>query len=78
MRYYNSRYELSDGTKREEKGELKNVGTENEAMSVTGSYTWVDPEGQLWTVTFIADENGFQPTVTQGGISGPLVASLLG
>lgn len=77
------RYSLSDGTAREEKGELKNPGTENEAISVTGSYTWVDPQGITWTVTFLADENGFQPKVTQGGggiggVSGPLVASLLG
>ncbi|XP_077293773.1 endocuticle structural glycoprotein SgAbd-5-like [Arctopsyche grandis] len=83
---YRFAYELTDGTKRQETGELKNAGTENEAISVQGSYTWISPDGTVWTVTFLADENGFQPKVESqggpggvgGGISGPLVASLLG
>lgn len=55
------RYELSDGTAREEQAELKNAGTDNEALSVKGSITWVAPDGQKYSLTYIADENGFQP-----------------
>lgn len=54
-------YELSDGTSRQEEAQLQNVGTENEAISVRGSYTWVAPDGQQYTVNFVADENGFRP-----------------
>ncbi|XP_023954104.2 endocuticle structural glycoprotein ABD-5-like [Bicyclus anynana] len=63
---YKYAFELSDGTKKEEQGELKNVGTENEAMSVKGSYSWTAPDGVTYVVTYVADENGFNPTIEQG------------
>lgn len=40
---------------------MKNAGTDAEALVVRGSYSWIAPDGQQYTVTFIADENGFQP-----------------
>lgn len=54
-------YTLSDGTKRSEEAVVLNAGTENESLSVTGSVSWVAPDGQSYTVNFVADENGFQP-----------------
>ncbi|XP_044740675.1 endocuticle structural glycoprotein SgAbd-5-like [Chrysoperla carnea] len=62
---YNFLYELSDGQSREETGELKNAGTENEAVVVRGSYKYTAPDGKVITVTYIADENGFQPQVSK-------------
>ena len=58
---YKYDFETSDGIKTEEQGELKNAGSENEAISVRGSYSYTGPDGQVYTVTYIADENGFQP-----------------
>ena len=58
--YYS--FAQSDGQKREEQAVLKNVGTENEAISVRGSFSFVGDDGQTYTVTYIADENGFQPS----------------
>lgn len=75
------RWELSDGSKHEEAGQLKNQGTENEAITVQGKYSWVGDDGVLYTVTYIADENGFQPQIEQGpggAIPPAVVASLLG
>lgn len=54
-------YELSDGTSHQEEGHLINAGSENAAISVKGSYSWVADDGQTYKVDFIADENGFQP-----------------
>ncbi|CAO1320238.1 unnamed protein product [Diamesa hyperborea] len=58
---YKFAYETSDGVSRQEEAELKNAGSENEAISVRGSYSWTAPDGQVYTVNYIADENGFQP-----------------
>ncbi|KAG6448619.1 hypothetical protein O3G_MSEX005610 [Manduca sexta] len=78
---YNFAWELSNGSKHEEQGQLKNQGTENEAMTVQGQYSWVGPDGVTYTITYIADENGFQPQIQQGvggAIPPGVVASLLG
>ncbi|XP_065360005.1 larval cuticle protein 65Ab1-like [Calliphora vicina] len=59
---YNFVSETSDGTHKSEEGHLKDVGTEHEAIVVHGSYSWVDEKtGEKFTVTYVADENGFQP-----------------
>ncbi|KAH8303993.1 hypothetical protein KR018_000229, partial [Drosophila ironensis] len=58
---YKFALETSDGKKHEEQGQLKNVGTEQEAIVVRGSYSFVADDGQTYTVNYIADENGFQP-----------------
>ncbi|KAL5293254.1 hypothetical protein ACFFRR_011800 [Megaselia abdita] len=54
-------FETSDGNKQEAQGQLKNAGTEQEAISVTGSFSYVADDGQTYTVNYVADENGFQP-----------------
>lgn len=52
-----------NGIKAQEQGEVKNKGTDNEIQSVRGSYSYTGPDGVLYEVTYIADENGFQPMV---------------
>ncbi|XP_014094897.1 larval cuticle protein 65Ab1 [Bactrocera oleae] len=60
---YSFDVQTSDGTQKSEAGTLKNVGSENEAIDVTGSYSWVDEKtGEKFTVTYVANENGFQPS----------------
>lgn len=49
---------IENGIKAEEQGEVKNKGTDNEIQSVRGSYSYTGPDGVLYTVTYIADENG--------------------
>ncbi|XP_017862964.1 PREDICTED: endocuticle structural protein SgAbd-6-like [Drosophila arizonae] len=58
---YKFSYKLSDGTTRTEEAVINNAGTENESLSVRGSVSWVAPDGQTYTINFVADENGFQP-----------------
>lgn len=57
----NCSYETSDGVAAQAQGQLKNVGTEDEAIVVKGSYQFVGNDGVTYTVKYVADENGFQP-----------------
>ncbi|XP_065171699.1 flexible cuticle protein 12-like [Atheta coriaria] len=58
---YNWGYETSNGIKAEEQGTLNNAGSENESISVRGSFTYTGADGVTYTVNYVADENGFQP-----------------
>ncbi|KAH8365762.1 hypothetical protein KR093_004190 [Drosophila rubida] len=59
---YKYEYETGNGIKAEEMGTLKNAGVEGaEAISVEGSFSYSSPEGEQISLTYIADENGFQP-----------------
>ncbi|XP_065164144.1 flexible cuticle protein 12-like [Atheta coriaria] len=58
---YNWAYETSNGISASEQGQLNNAGTENEIMAVRGQFSYVGADGVTYTVTYIADENGFQP-----------------
>ncbi|XP_055373367.1 flexible cuticle protein 12-like [Condylostylus longicornis] len=53
--------ETSDGKKHDESGQLKNVGSEQEGIAVQGSFSYVGDDGQTYSVSYVADENGFQP-----------------
>ncbi|KAL1494872.1 hypothetical protein ABEB36_010389 [Hypothenemus hampei] len=58
---YNFAYETSNGISQQEQGTLQNEGTDNEALQVRGSFTFTGADGVVYTVNYIADENGFQP-----------------
>ncbi|GAB1861530.1 Flexible cuticle protein 12 [Camponotus japonicus] len=60
---YRFSYEQSDGQKREETAELKNEGTDNEALSVVGSFSFIAPDGHTYKVDYTADETGFHPSI---------------
>lgn len=49
----------SGSSKREEVGEFRYVG----GLSVRGSYEYVDDEGALHKVNYVADEKGYRPTI---------------
>jgi len=57
---YNYNYETSNGIRADEAGYLKNPGTQVEAQVMQGSYSYTGPDGVLYTITYIADENGYR------------------
>ncbi|KAH8302294.1 hypothetical protein KR044_004913 [Drosophila immigrans] len=57
---YSHLLEQDDGTKIQAQGQLRTIGKE-QAITVTGSYAYADPDGALHEVKYIADENGYQP-----------------
>ncbi|XP_063361611.1 larval cuticle protein 1-like, partial [Cydia amplana] len=62
---YSYAIETEDGVKKEEVGEIKSVNDEenkpHNVVIVRGSYSYTDKEGTPHTLTYVADENGFQP-----------------
>ncbi|XP_045494159.1 flexible cuticle protein 12-like [Colias croceus] len=54
--------ETSNGIQAQEQAVLKNQGAENEAIEVRGQFSYPGPDGVVYTVTYIANENGFQAT----------------
>lgn len=53
--------ETSNGIKQEEFGQIVNEGSENVSIAVHGSYQWTDKDGEVYAVTYVADDKGFQP-----------------
>lgn len=57
-----SRFETSDGQARSEVGVVKE---ESEGGNhVVGQYSFPGPDNTIYTVTYQAGRNGFQPTLT--------------
>ena len=53
-------FETGDNVQRVENGQQ--VIRENEKFqAIEGSYSYTAPDGKIYTVRYIADENGFQP-----------------
>lgn len=56
-------YQTSNGIAAEEVGQSKQIG--QEAPIVTqGQFSYTSPEGEPISLSYIADENGFQPQVS--------------
>ncbi|XP_068630304.1 endocuticle structural glycoprotein ABD-5-like [Battus philenor] len=78
---YKYAFEQSDGTKQEQQGELVNEGLENQYLVVKGRFAFIGPDGVTYIITYVADQNGYQPEVEQGpggAVPDSVVASLLG
>lgn len=58
---YKFGFEQSDGQKRDETGEIKIIDKEP-GIVMRGSFSFVADDGQTYSVTYVADENGFQPS----------------
>lgn len=59
---YQYAYETDTGIQMQEMGELKTVN-DVQAMDVVGGYSYTAPDGTIISVKYVADENGFHPTV---------------
>lgn len=57
-------YEGGDQSIRSEQGVIENAGTEDEALEVTGMYSYIDADGNNVVVHYTAGKNGFVPIGT--------------
>lgn len=53
-------YNTANGLSVAQRGALKSLGT-GTALVQEGAYSYVGTDGKLYTLKYIADENGFQP-----------------
>ncbi|CAG9769052.1 unnamed protein product [Ceutorhynchus assimilis] len=58
---YQYNYESGDGSKQEQHGVPKPVDKDNVIEAVEGSVSYTDPDGGHHDLTYVADENGYQP-----------------
>lgn len=58
-------YENEDGTVVKQEGELKMMGGEDMGEAVKGSYSYQDDEGNTYSISYTADENGYRPVSRQ-------------
>ena len=53
-------YQSGDGSQQQQAGQLKQIG-QNQGEIVQGNAAWTDPEGGQHQLSYVADENGYQP-----------------
>ncbi|XP_072940188.1 uncharacterized protein [Epargyreus clarus] len=60
---YNYFYETNNGIAAQQQGTPRNFGGNPPLVPdvAQGSFSWVSPEGKTISVTYVADENGYQP-----------------
>ncbi|XP_063918066.1 endocuticle structural glycoprotein ABD-4-like [Zophobas morio] len=58
---YKWAYETANGIAAQEQGGLKQQGSAEPSIAAQGSFSYTSPEGQPISVSYVADENGFQP-----------------
>lgn len=58
---YQYAFETSNQIFAEQAGSLKNAGTDNEELAVTGKFSYVAPDGTPISVTYTADATGYHP-----------------
>ncbi|XP_050091184.1 endocuticle structural glycoprotein SgAbd-2-like [Anopheles aquasalis] len=58
---YKFAYESGNGIAAQEEGFVKNAGSKDHEVQVAhGSYSYTDPHGVPVSISYVADENGFQ------------------
>lgn len=69
-------YQSGDGSSQEQSGQLKQLGPEA-GQVVQGSATWTDPQGGQHKLSYIADENGYQPQSADLPVGPEIPAAIL-
>lgn len=57
-----------NGIQAQEAAQIRQLGPEEVAKNAQGSFSWTSPEGETVQISYVADENGYQP---QGNLPTP-------
>ncbi|XP_072750482.1 endocuticle structural glycoprotein SgAbd-2-like [Anoplolepis gracilipes] len=75
---YSYNYETGNGIQAQEEGGLVKIENgKEEALYVHGSFSYVDPEGGSIALSYVADENGFQPLAEHLPVAPPVPSGIL-
>lgn len=75
---YHHTYETKHGIVVQEHGVLKNAGQKDvEAEEVEGSFQYTAPDGTVYAVKYVANENGFQPEGAHLPVAPEIPAAIL-
>ena len=55
---------------------MKNAGTDQEVNVIQGSYSYTGPDGVIYTVNYVADENGFRASGDHIPTAAPVPAEI--
>lgn len=69
-------YQSGDGSSQQQAGQLKQLGHDAGEV-IQGSAGWTDPEGGQHQLTYIADENGYQPQSADLPVGPEIPAAIL-
>ncbi|XP_014473814.1 PREDICTED: endocuticle structural glycoprotein SgAbd-2-like [Dinoponera quadriceps] len=58
---YSYSYSTGNGIQAQEQGQLAKITNDEDALRVQGSFSYVDADGNPIALSYVADENGFQP-----------------
>jgi len=58
---YRYSYNTDTGIQAQEEGYLNYINAEQEALEVRGTYSYTDAVGNTFQVSYVANEDGFQP-----------------
>ena len=65
-------FEAENGIKVEESGQVKQITPEAAGITSKGSYSYTAPDGTVVTTSWVADENGFQPSGAHLPVAPPM------
>ncbi|XP_050351056.1 cuticle protein CP14.6-like [Nymphalis io] len=74
---YSYNYKTSNGISGQESGVIKNPGSEAEALEVQGSNSYTGPDGQVYAVRYVSNENGYQPEGSHLPVDHPIPEYIL-
>ncbi|RZC35426.1 pupal cuticle protein 36-like, partial [Asbolus verrucosus] len=74
---YKFDYETENRITHQESGQLKNPGTDQEINSVQGAFSYTGDDGASYSISYTADENGFQPQGAHLPVAPPIPEEIL-
>lgn len=75
---YSYNYETGNGIQAREEGQLvKTADDKEDALRVQGSFSYPDPKNRPIALSYVADENGFQPAGEHLPIAPPVPSEIL-